>query len=400
MQNPKNILYVVTKLPWPLIGGDRVHIYNYLKELKKRGYNITLVTLVADTDDIDGAKQHNEFYTKLIPVKFNKKLAYLNAVKAVFNDKPFIVEYFYNNEMQKVIDEEVKSGKYDVIIGYMTRSIPYIKKFTNMKKIIHICDSYTMLYKKRFSEQKNLFDKFKIWVEYLKTKHYESLACDISDKQILIAQKDKECIESFAKKKDNLTVINWTTDTDYFKPIECELKNNICMVGSWQYIPNTEAAVDFIRNVFSLVKKEIPDAVFKVIGANPRPELYDAAKEIEGVVITGRVDDVREYMKDCKVSVCPTKIVSGMQTKILEAMSMGIPIVTTPESAEGVWKDKSILSVGENYEDYAQKVIKLLKDDNFRSEISKKSREFIMDNLTWEKIGNDWEKIIQEVTNG
>ena len=68
----KNILYVTTRLPWPLIGGDRVNIYNYLKELKNKGHKITLVTLVSDDDDLIGALDHSEFYTKLVPVKFNK----------------------------------------------------------------------------------------------------------------------------------------------------------------------------------------------------------------------------------------------------------------------------------------------------------------------------------------
>ena len=68
----KNILYVTTKLPWPLIGGDRIHMYNCLRELKKRGYNITVVTLVTEDDDLDGALKHDEFYTKLLPVEFNK----------------------------------------------------------------------------------------------------------------------------------------------------------------------------------------------------------------------------------------------------------------------------------------------------------------------------------------
>ena len=109
----KKILYVTTRLPYPLIGGDRLHIYHYLSELKKMGYEITLVTLVSEDDDLDGVLKCDSFYSKLIPIKFNKKLAYINASKAVFNNKPFIVEYFYSRTMQKAIDREVKTGEYD-----------------------------------------------------------------------------------------------------------------------------------------------------------------------------------------------------------------------------------------------------------------------------------------------
>ena len=394
----KNLLYITTKLPWPLIGGDKIHIYNYLKELKKRGHNITLVSFYSKDDDIVGIKEHNEFYSKLLLVKFDKNLAYLNAAKAIFTNRPFIVEYFYSKNMQQVINKEIKYGNYDVVIGYMIRTLPYIEKL-KIKKIIHICDTYTMLYKRRIKEQKNWFNKFKIFVEYQRVKHYENYACNLTDKQVMISEPDKNFMTTFVEKYDNLVVINWTTDSDYFKPQFATEGNNIYMVGSWKYMPNTEAAVYFAKEIFPLIKQKVPDAKFRIIGANPRKELFDIAKEIEGIEITGKVDDVREYTKDCKVSVCPTKIISGMQTKILEALSMGIPVVATPESAEGVWKDKGIITVGNDERDFANKVIELLNNEELRRTISLKSREFIVNNLTWDKIGNQWNDLVMEVCN-
>ena len=316
----KNILYITTRLPWPLIGGDRLHIYHYLKELKQKGHKITLISLVSDNDDLDGALKHNEFYTKLIPIKFNKKLAYLNAVKAVFNDKPFIVEYFYNKKMQKIINEEIKIGTYDIAIGYIIRSYPYLKKHKNIKKIIHLCDAISMMYERRIQEKRNLFDKLKIWIEYLKVKNYEKKSCKYSDKQVLISDTDKIYLSRFADIR-NCEIIGLATDTEYYKPISANKKNNICFVGSMQYIPNSEAAIYFATKVFSLIKKEIPDAKFKIIGANPRKDLFEAVKGIDGVEVTGKVEDVRECMKDCKVSVCPVKIAGGIQNKTLFLLS-------------------------------------------------------------------------------
>ena len=387
-----NILYITTRLPWPLIGGDRVHIYHYLKELKERGNRITLVTLVSKDDDLHGALEHNEFYTQLIPVNFNKKLAYLNAVKAVFNDKPFIVEYFYDRGMQKVIDKEVASGKYDCIIGYIIRSLPHIKK------IIHLCDAISMMYERRFKEKSNIFDKFKIGIEYLKVKNYEKKACLCTDKQIMISEMDKNYLSKYVD-VSNCSIIGLATDIEYYKPIDFSKKNKICFVGSMQYIPNSEAAMYFAIKVFPLVKKRIPDVQFKIIGANPRKDLLEAVKDIVGVEVTGKVDDVREYMKDCKVSVCPVKIAGGIQNKILEAMSMGIPVVTTPEGAEGIGADENILKVAISEKDFAKKVIDIMKDDSLRNDVATKSREFILNNFSWEKVGDEWDKIIQEVIN-
>lgn len=392
----KNILYITTRLPYPLIGGDRLHIYHYLKELKNRGYKITLVSLVSKEDDLTGALEHSEFYTKLIPVKFDKKLAYLNAAKAIFNDRPFIVEYFYNKNMQKVIDKEISTGEYDVVIGYIIRSLPYLQKHKNIKRIIHLCDAVSMMYERRLKEKSSLFDRFKIGIEYLKVKNYEKKACKITDRQVLISETDKKYLEKFAD-VSNTEVIGLATDTDYYSPIDCKKENNICFVGSMQYIPNSEAALYFAKEIFPLVKKEIPDAKFKIIGANPRKDLLDGVKNIDGVEVTGKVDDVREYMKDCKVSVCPVKIAGGIQTKILEAMSMGIPVVTTPEGAEGIGAGSDLLLVAYSDDEYAKKVVEIITNDKLRQDISSKVREYIIHNFSWKPIGKNWDRLIYEV---
>ena len=392
----KKILYLTTRLPFPVIGGDKLRIHNILKQLKLKGHKITLVSLVTSEDDLEACYKNNDFFDELIPVKFDKKLAYLNAVKAVFNDKPFIVEYFYSKTMQKVVDKLIKENNFDIITGYMIRIAPYLEKHKNKNIIIDFVDAVSMMYERRIKNVQSLWDKFKIGIEYLKVKNYEKKCSKIYKMQTVISQADKNYIEQFAG-KSNIKIIGNGVDTEFYKPIDFPKQNKICFVGSMQYIPNSEAAIYFATKVFPLVKKEIPDAKFKIIGANPRKDLFDAVKEINGIEITGRVDDVREYMKDCKVSVCPVKIAGGIQNKILEAMSMGIPVVTTPEGAEGINASEDILSVANSNEEYVQKVIQIMQDESLRKKNWKKLKKFFLNKFSWAKVGDDWYRIVNEV---
>ena len=311
-------------------------------------------------------------------------------------DKPFIVEYFYSKTMQKVVDKLIKENNFDIITGYMIRIAPYLEKHKNKNIIIDFVDAVSMMYERRIKNVQSLWDKFKIGIEYLKVKNYEKKCSKIYKMQTVISQADKNYIEQFAG-KSNIKIIGNGVDTEFYKPIDFPKQNKICFVGSMQYIPNSEAAIYFATKVFPLVKKEIPDAKFKIIGANPRKDLFDAVKEINGIEITGRVDDVREYMKDCKVSVCPVKIAGGIQNKILEAMSMGIPVVTTPEGAEGINASEDILSVANSNEEYVQKVIQIMQDESLRKKIGHNSRNFVLNNFSWAKVGDDWYRIVNEV---
>lgn len=395
----KNILYITTRLPYPVIGGDKLRMYNILKQLKLQGHNITLVSLVSSDDDIEAAKEHNEFYTTLITVPFNKNTAYLYAVQALFNDKPFIVQYYYSNKMQKIIDDLIKKEKFDVITGYMIRIAPYLEKHSKKNVIIDFVDAVSMMYERRVKTVTSIWDKFKINIEYNKVKNYEKKCTKLFKKQTVISQFDKEYISRFGN-IENIEIIGNGVDVDYYIPQETKKNNNICFVGSMQYIPNAQAAIYFATEIFPMVKKEIPDAKFKIIGANPRKDLYEAVKDIEGIEITGRVEDVRAYMKDCCVSVCPVKIAGGIQNKILEAMSMGIPVVTTKEGAEGIYADNTILQVANSNEDYAQKVIELIRNKEKITAIGEASRNFVIDKFSWNSVGNDINKLINEVTNG
>ena len=392
----KKILYLTTRLPFPVIGGDKLRIHNILKQLKLKGHKITLVSLVTSEDDLEACYKNNDFFDELIPVKFDKKLAYLNAVKAVFNDKPFIVEYFYSKTMQKVVDKLIKENNFDIITGYMIRIAPYLEKHKNKNIIIDFVDAVSMMYERRIKNVQSLWDKFKIGIEYLKVKNYEKKCSKIYKMQTVISQADKNYIEQFAG-KSNIKIIGNGVDTEFYKPIDFPKQNKICFVGSMQYIPNSEAAMYFAIKVFPLVKKRIPDVQFKIIGANPRKDLLEAVKDIVGVEVTGKVDDVREYMKDCKVSVCPVKIAGGIQNKILEAMSMGIPVVTTPEGAEGINASEDILSVANSNEEYVQKVIQIMQDESLRKKIGHNSRNFVLNNFSWAKVGDDWYRIVNEV---
>ena len=383
----KKILYLTTRLPYPTIGGDRLRMYNLLKQLKQLGHDITVVSLITDDENLEDVKKHDEFFTNLITIRFDKKLAYLNAVKAVFNDKPFIVQYFYSNEMQKIVDKLIKENDYDIITGYMIRIAPYLEKHRSKNIIIDFVDAVSMMYERRIQTVNSLWDKFKIGIEFLKVKNYEKKCCKIFKTQTVIS------------KFDNIHIVGNGVDTEFFKPIDAEKKNHICFVGAMRTIANCEAVKYFATEIFPLVKKEVADAKFIVVGANPRQDLIDKISRIEGIEITDKVDDVREYMKHCKVSICSTKIAGGVQNKILEAMSMGIPVVTTPEGAEGIGADENILSVAKNSEDYAQKVIDLMKDNQRQKEIGQKSREFILKNFSWRKVVEIFEKVIVEECN-
>ena len=159
------------------------------------------------------------------------------------------------------------------------------------------------------------------------------------------------------------------------------------------YDPNVDAVVYFCKDVFPIVKKEVPNAKLHIVGIDPKPEVQALAKD-PSVVVTGWVKDMREYMDRAQVAIDPLRIGAGLQNKVLENMSMGIPMVVTTIANEGIQAtEKEHLMVADTPEDLASRTVQLLRDETLRTQMGNAAREFIIKNWTWEKHFDDLEDL-------
>jgi glycosyltransferase involved in cell wall biosynthesis len=163
-------------------------------------------------------------------------------------------------------------------------------------------------------------------------------------------------------------------------------RHRLCFIGNMRTAPNTDAAVWFGREILPLIKREISDIEFYIVGSEPSPRVRDLSK-ISNVHVTGKVDDISRYVHDAAVSVAPMRVGAGMQFKILESMALGTPVVATSVGMGGIAcvPDEELL-IGDTPADFARQVINLIKNPRFREEISKNAYQFILKNYTWEKV--------------
>jgi len=142
----------------------------------------------------------------------------------------------------------------------------------------------------------------------------------------------------------NVTAIRNGVDCDYFQPslnTESDKKSHhICMVGRWNYLPNAHGCVQFLRDVWPKICLKFPAAVCTIIGpgCEKGSSIADAASigvNARNVVLVGPVPDVRPYLYQSVLSVCPAMLAAGMQNKILESIACGVPVVCTEIAAAG-----------------------------------------------------------------
>jgi glycosyltransferase involved in cell wall biosynthesis len=160
------------------------------------------------------------------------------------------------------------------------------------------------------------------------------------------------------------------------------------------YYANIDGVVWFTKEVLPLIKREILNVQFYIIGSNPTKEVIELSGN-NGVTVTGYVPDTREYLRRATVAVVPLRIARGIQNKILEAMAMGIPVVATPRAFEGIEAnpDRDLI-LGEDVEKIAEGIIKLIKEVSLRKSLSGSGRAVIEKNYCWTKNLEKLDKIL------
>jgi glycosyltransferase involved in cell wall biosynthesis len=164
------------------------------------------------------------------------------------------------------------------------------------------------------------------------------------------------------------------------------------------YKPNIDAALYFIENIFPVVRKRHPDCTVTIVGKTPVDDIKRLAEE-QGVTVHSDVDDVRPYYQKAFVSIVPLRSGGGTRLKILEAMALGTPVVSTSIGCEGLDVENNFnILIADKPNDFAQQITNLLMDSELWNRLSHNGRALVQENYDWEQISRNYRAILEELT--
>ncbi|MBU0951930.1 MAG: glycosyltransferase, partial [Elusimicrobia bacterium] len=187
-------------------------------------------------------------------------------------------------------------------------------------------------------------------------------------------------------------------DPEYFKPVFVEDDYpSVIFRGIMNFLPNTDAALYFYKDILPLVEKEIPEIKYYIVGKCPTEQIRMISNGRK-VVVTGYVEDIRPYIAKASLNVCPMRIGTGMKYKIIEAMALGTPTIAASFACAGIpeLKNGENIVIADTPADFAGSVVRLLKDKNLRRQISANGRKVVLENYTWKNIASKFENMYLE----
>ncbi len=385
------ILVVLPRFPYPLEKGDKLRAYHLVKELSR--HNEVFLFSVSHTKVLPEHVEQLRPYCKAIEVVRSPRLVnYKNVVRNYINTKSLQIGYWDSLKARRAYRRMEQAVKPDVIFSQMVRTMPLVSRSV-LPKVMDFQDALSMNTERRMEQASGLW-RYILHFEFKMLRSTEYNSFKIFDDLTIISEIDSEAIPH--KKSGDIHIIPNGVDFDYFKPIEREKQYDIVFCGNMRYEPNVRAAQYLAKQVMPLVWESFPEAKLLLAGANPRHNVSNLANDC--ITVTGSVEDIRECYASARIFAAPMQTGSGLQNKLLEAMAMQLPCVTTSLANDSLRaeKDKEVL-VGDTPLSFAESLIALLGSKDRCDTLAANGYEFVHENYSWETSGTKLEEVLRNV---
>ena len=396
MTQLREILFLAHRIPYPPDKGDKIRSWRLLKYLTER-FDVHLVCFIDDQRDarhVDFLREQCASATFIAIEPARRKLA--SAIGFATGDALSV--RFYRNSKMKVLIDELRKRPLAYEIAFSSTMAQYLEKPGNaFARIVDFCDADSEKWR-RYADKAPWPMNWVYRREANKLAVEESNIISWADQCFAITEQEAKIFNS---RLGVTKPVDWWSngvDTDYFNPgAEFSSAGNsydVIFTGAMDYHANVEAVLGFVKNTWPVIREKKPQATFAIVGARPVGELL-ALHQREGIIVTGRVDDIRPWLHAAKVAVAPMRVAQGIQNKVLEAMSMAKPVVASTAAATGLnVRDGKEIFVIDGVAQSAAEILRLLENKIARQEVGGNARKCVIANYNWDQQLQRFSKII------
>jgi len=395
------ILFLSPRLPHAAVSGGHVIVRERIRRLAARGHQIGLACFTSG-DDLEHAEDMRpsliELETRPLP---KPAMLASRAVRLYTSHTPPYFADYLDPVMKKRVGEMVENGRYDAVVAefspmgqYLFRN-PYLPA---VRKITSCHYSIATSYRKVADVLRFRLRGVRSWLNIKSLQRYEIEMFRHMDRVLVLTAQDRfEILHHEPALR--ISVIPAGVDTTFFKPAgENRKEDALLFSGHYENLANLDAVMWFVHEVWPLVRRRHAGLKFYIVGPGGERTLGSLTQRDPNIIVTGRVEDIRDALGRARVFVCPVRLGAGLRVKILEAMAMGLPVVTTALGGEGL-----PLYTGDNCfiadqprltADY---IDLLLTDDELRAGISRKARALAVERFSWDRSIENLERILRDL---
>lgn len=372
------ILVVLSRIPFPLEKGDKLRAYYQLKELS-RWHDIYLVALYSHAVPVEAMRELTPFCREVHFLKQHPVRSALNIAAAVLTGLPMQCGYFYSHRIHKEIDKIIHDVQPDRIYCQLFRMAEYVRD-CRIPKVLDYQDAFSKGMERRAQKAFPLFRPV-MRMEALRIARYETDIFDDFEGKTMITALDRDYIQHPMNK--DIVVVPNGVDFEKFSHPDIPKTHDLIFSGNMNYPPNVDAAVYLAKEIFPELQKRHPQLKLMLAGATPAAKVR--ALRNEHITVTGWVPSMTDCYAQSRIFIAPMRLGTGLQNKLLEAMAMQLPCVTSPLASKPLdpaAKEGAIVSCTTTLQ-YVETLDRLLTDNTYYQQLAQKGHDFVHDHYNW-----------------
>ena len=376
------ILFLSPWFPFPPSNGSKIRIYHLLLALSSK-YEVDLISCIRKGEEVD-FQGIDRFTRSIATVPWREyKPSGLRAKLGLFSPTPRYFYDTYNSDLAELIKENIQKDKPNVIIASEIATARYLKNNQEIPIIVDDLELGAFIAEKQFGNPTS----YRQALTWKKMKNYVGNVVRHCSACTVVSDMEKDHLKKCVSFYKNIYVVPNGVDCHDLQPGQASNQpKKLIFNGSLTFRANYEAVLYFLQDIYPLVRQNLPDVQFFITGSTKdvdlKPLLLDSS-----VHLTGHLPDIHKAVASSSVCVVPIRTGGGTRLKILEAMALGIPVVSTAKGAEGiqVTSGKNIL-LGDKPQEFAHQVLRLLQEPDLSEHIAQNARNLVEEMYCWEAI--------------
>ena len=397
------ILFLVHRIPFPPNKGDKIRSYHLLQFLLKK-YDVFLGTFIDAPEDENYRQEvsrlcQDSFFESIKPIQCK-----LKSLTGLLSGQALSIPYYSSTAMQQWVDNAIKKYGIRKVLLFSSPMAQFVEHHRDTVRVMDFVDIDSDKWQQYCKSHRGIMR----WIysreaEYLLA--YERKIARAFDASLFVSEQEASLFKDLCPEaKSKVYGISNGVNIDFFSPEQSfespyeKGKKVLVFTGAMDYWANCDAVKWFANEVFAKLYQQDSQYEFYIVGSNPTAAVKDLGT-LPGITVTGRVDDVRPYIKHAFLAVAPLRIARGIQNKVLEAMSMGKIVMATENAMEGIQIPSWLQSMVTNSASTQVELIKTIATSDKITQMESDSRQWIVENYSWTSTLKPLEQILKAVGN-
>ncbi|MEO6595446.1 MAG: TIGR03087 family PEP-CTERM/XrtA system glycosyltransferase [Planctomycetota bacterium] len=396
-KSPTRVVFLCQRLPWPPDRGDRITTWHFLQHLLARGADVYLGCFQEEDRDAEGVTFLAEKCREVVAPRLSRGVRKFTSLQGLLRGEALTLPFFRHRDLQRAVQRWSTPEPPDLVYVYSSSMAQYALATEARAKIMQFAE----LDSDKWRQYATVSGPLSRWIygrEATKLLAFEDQVARSFSRSLVVSEVEREL---FAERIPGVdpTVLPNGVDVEHFSTAGDQQRHphTAVFTGVMDYGPNVDGVCWFVEQCWPQLRERFPDARLLVVGSKPVAKVQSLAQQ-PGVTVTGRVPTTPPFFDQAAVAIAPLRLARGVQNKVLEAMSMALPVVSSPQAAQGLGAvPAGTLTIADGAAATIASISELFADPVRAREVGKAAATWVREHWRWQRMYERLDAVLAEL---